>query len=395
MAKSKRTTRRKPLRRIKAKTDKPKVYRKWLRESPRLKAALAEAERRFGGLPYVHGIGLGRKYCESDNRGGSCPRSTLGLCVTIWVREKVDVAQLPQSERIPKYLTVNVKGLERPVRVMTDIVTVGDNNINEDGGEEAGDEWPTAGDVRPGARHTCSIVAVRSASGHFAAGAAKLGTTGAIIEVGTSVYGTTAAHTIIPVSKGKHRAPSHPRGFGVRNQAWIRIQPSAFFPGTIRVGPRIRDALLFQVPNDLATTSNDVWPPNFHGWFATDQDIKAALKTDDLSGFVWVERNGKRLKRPCSLWDSSDNFRRRPNGILLEYTFVWKYKFQSNQNRHRTKGGDSGACVFIPSADGSEDRLLGLHFFRKGDVACAVDAENFLRDVGGTPGTDFTFAAQL
>ncbi len=393
MAKSKRTARRKPLRRMKAKTDQPKTYRRWLKKSPRLKAALAEAERRFGDLPYVHGIGLGRKYYESEERGGTRPHSTLGLCVAIWVKEKVNTTELPQNERIPKYLMVKVRGHERPVRVMTDVVVVGDNNINNDNdGEEAGDNWPTAGDVRPGARHSCSLARIGSRRGRFADGDAKLGTTGALIKIGTDAYGTTAAHTVISVSKGEHNAPSHPRGFGVKGKDWIRIQPSAFFPGTIRVGPHIRDALLFLVPNSFTAAGDDVWPPDFHGRLATDEDITATLDTDDLSGFVWVERNGERIKRPCSVWQGSGSVRRRTTRALLQYSFVWMYRFRSDGDQHRTKGGDSGAGVFIRAANGSEDRLLGLHFFRKNDVAYAVDAENFLRSTAGVPGIDFTFA---
>ena len=392
MANSKRTVRRKPLRRIKTNTDQPEIYQQWLGKSPRLKAALAEAERRFGDLPYVHGVGLGRKYRESEERGGTRPRSTLGLCVTIWVKEKVDVAQIPQSERIPKYLTVNVTDRDRPVRVMTDVVVVGDNDINDDDGEESGDNWPTAGDVRTGARHSCSLVAVESSSGRFAVGEAKLGTTGTMIEIGTSVYGTTAAHTIFPVSHGKHNVPSYPRGFGVKGRDWIRIQPSTFFPGSIRVGPHIRDALLFLVPNGLAATGDDVWPPDFHGRIATVEDITAAVDTDDLSGFVWVERDGERIKRSCSVWQGSGNFSRRKTRDLLQYSFVWMYKFRSYHDQHRTKGGDSGAGVFIPAANGNEYSLLGLHFFRKNDVAYAVDADNFLRAAVGVPNIDFTFA---
>ncbi len=389
MAKNKRIARRKPLRRIKTNTDQPKTYRRWLRKSPRLEVALAEAERRFGNLSYVHGVGLGRKYCESEKRGGVRPRSTLGLCVTIWVKEKVDIAQLPQIERIPKYLTVNVMGYDRPVRVLTDVVVVGD--IDDDS-EESGDNWPVSGDVRPGARHSCGLAAVGSSSGRFASGEANLGTTGAMIKVGTGVYGTTAAHTIISVSNGKHNVPAFARGFGVKGREWIRIQPSAFFPGSIRVGPHIRDVLLFLIPDGLATTRNDVWPPYFHGKIATSEDVTSAVETDDLNGFVWVERNGECIKRPCSVWQGSGNFRRKPTHALLQYSFVWMYKFRSNDDQHRTKRGDSGACVFIPSANGSEYRLLGFHFFRKNDVGFAVDAESFLRSAVGIPNFDFTFA---
>jgi len=306
-----------------------------------------------------------------EGRGGTYPRSTSGLCVTIWLKEKVDVAQIPKSERIPKYLTVKIKGQDRPVRVITDVVSIGNSNINNDGADEAGDTWPTAGDVRPGARHTCSLKAVSSAGGEFGNDEAHIGSAGAIVEVGTSVYCTTAAHTIISVSHGQQDAPSHPRGFGVKDQKWRRIEPSAFFPGSIRVGPHIRDVFLLRVPDNFVASGEGIWPPDFHGRFATNQDIEAALHTDALTGFVWVERNRRRVKRPCSLWRGSDDFRREPHGHLLEYSFVWMYKFLSDKKRDTTKKGDSGAGVFIPAVNVNECRLLGLHFFRDGAIACA------------------------
>jgi hypothetical protein len=374
--------------------ERPRAYRAWLREAPALRLALAEARKRFGHLEDVSGFGLGRKVVESTGAYGATPRRTGGLSVTVYVHGKKPEDELRPEERIPKTLLVQVPGEDTATRVRLDVVAV-DRPRREALRLEAGRAWPTAGVLTPGRCLACGRADVQPASGRFSeTDVVELGTVGALVELaGPRRFAISAGHVFVTTCQGETEAPGGDRAVGVSGKDWSKVSRLAFYPNSLQLGRRLRDAMLFQVPDALAIRRS---PEGFVGKLADVEDVRAAKDSDRAAGFVLVERKreGRRLpvKLPVKLDSGADGLEidlicdRHRHIRPMRYGFVWKLRF----TKERSMGGDSGAGVYIDSAVDGGPRLLGFHFMRDGEVSYAVDADTFLRSLVGDPARDFT-----
>jgi hypothetical protein len=365
----------------------------WFRKYPSLRLAYHEAKRRFGRLKEVYGIGIGRKFSERKGKYGPAPKKTGGFAVKIFVKEKRETHELQPSQRIPRSISVHPKGRSQKTRVLLDVVAAG--TAKQEGALQQGSGgWPTAKSIMPGRRFSFGNDVASRTSGAFQNGEAELGTTGALIEKNGDYWATSAGHVFVRTCAGRFNAPRGLRALGVDGNQWTAVPDTSFFPATISRRGMIRDAMLFLVPPAFVPSPRVTWPTDFRGELSTQEDIQAALMSEDSCGFIWVERSGSSVRADIDLQAGVPFFDTavtcEGSQIAFSYGFVWQMRFMTAM---QTIGGDSGAPVFLNGADGSL-RLLGFHFLAASDqgTAYAVDAKGFLRDVAGELNTDYRFA---
>lgn len=362
----------------------------WRQRYPVLSLAFDEARRRFGTLPGVCGFGIGRKFHESENCYSKNSSSNGGLCIMIFVDNKINSAELPRSHRIPSSITVQVPGKKVRCSVQLDVMAAGKPKLQA---ELHKHEWPTAGEMNVGRIFSFGYSLADEPNGVFERGEAELGTVGAIIKRGQKTFlAVTAAHVFINTCGEDLSAPQGDRKVGVQEKKWLRSPDRSFKPTTLGDSTLLMDAMCMAIIKDILPKRIS-WPPLFDYQLATYDDIQAAIYANEVGGFVWVERPGMPVEGlRLDLLAGLDEF--RPwvcPDKRSEYGFVWPYRFLDEF----TIGGDSGAGVFVPAHNKAAVRLLGFHFLCDEDSGrgYAVDARLFFnRTFRAALGKGYIFA---
>jgi len=357
----------------------------WFRRHPALKAAYAEARRRFEGRPGVLGVGIGRRFHESAN--GYSPQRDAhdGLCLKIFVERKRDA--VPRRERIPKWLVVSVPGRRKRVRVDVDVVAAGDpSRRREPARQDAGRAWPHHGLIDPGHLFAFGRAPAAQTPSPFRPSDAELGTTGALLRfVDGSKWAVSAGHVFTSPCDDRYGAPTTPRALGVRDATWDTTAADGFYPPTILGSIGIRDLMLFPVPPQfLPADGAATWPDGFDGTLATQADIERAILDERPTAFLWVDRYGARPRAlPVDLEAAIPVFEARVkcSGATRSFTYVTTWPLRFLPGAETTIGGDSGAPVFLWGEDNTTCRMLGMHFLEWKNHSFAMDARSFLREV--------------
>lgn len=355
-----------------------------------LEEAVAEARRRFAGIPGVCGIGVGRKFSESRGEYAKGDAALSELCVQIMVDVKRDSESLPRAHRLPKFILVPDPANGQRKRVNLDVLSVSRPVLQLSSHVHT---WPTAGVIEMGRIFVFGQQSADTASGRFDGGDAEIGTVGALLKRGGGVVlAVTAGHVFIDTCADDLSAPVDARRLGVQGKDWRRIPARSFKPSQlINDDSLVEDAICLAIPSDMVS-SDPQWPAGFDGMVAGVDDILAAIRSDGGRGFTWVERPGVANARlDIDLMTSIDDFSPIMCGSeRISYTRVWKYRYSGET----TVAGDSGAGVFIRTSDNASIRLLGFHFMldRDNEHGYAVDARSFLvAAFGGLPGAGYDF----
>jgi hypothetical protein len=365
---------------------------RFFRRHPALRIAFNIARRRFRDYPGVRGIGLGRRYIESEKRYHEGTSPFDGFCIKVLVARKIDIESLPPAMLIPRSIKVTPPGLRKQVEVFIDIVTAGNPRLQFSNGAIFSayyeHSWPT-GDrnyFEPGRIFTYSINPVNREHSSFSPDdERRLGTIGAVI-VGEDArhYAISSAHVFLDYCEGHYEAPSRRHGVGVRYRDWIRLGYGAETPYRIIDNyKRIFDVMALRLPKSshLIKEVGIGWPPNFQGKLADSDDYEVAIRSNYSNAFLWIERNGRSIRLPCDL-DSGINYlitnscgSSYPD---ISYPFAWPTRFLSDV---RPVQGDSGAGLYVPAASGNEVRLLGFHFMYdyKTCMGYSMSARSFFR----------------
>jgi hypothetical protein len=360
-----------------------------------LKKAYAEALRRFGNLPGVCGVGIGRRFLESEGRYHEKKSASNGYCIKVLVRHKQKPSKLKKREKIPCW--IGVGGRPRK-RVEVDVVSVAGIKSRKPGrlGEARGK--PTAGVVDVGRtfEFTRTTVVEQDLTPGFIPPQPKLGTVGAIVwtKNRTTFHAVSASHVVLEFCAGNLNAPADGRAVNVSDSDWYFVPANAYRPRTVQVASCIRDALSFKIPVSVRPPSVQ-WPDGFTGELATPADIDRAILSDRASGFVWVERRGSQRSRmiPVDLEMMVDPATLPVDCAGVEqamgFAQVWRMRFIPDPNKpeedQTTLGGDSGAAVFLWAENNSDCRLLGFHIYETPEQThtYATDAKWFLLQAFG------------
>lgn len=370
--------------------------RRWLNKYPVLKGALTRAQKRFGDLPGVLGLGIGRKYHESKKKYGAAPINTGGFCIKVLVERKK--ATLPQKEKIPRSLRVTIPGEKASYQVLIDVVALARSGekLGSHKKLQEGRGWPTAGVVTPGRLFAFG----RGTTDEYGMGFTKsqqvrLGTTGVVIKTRVGdYYAVSAGHVFAePCQKDTDR-PKGLRAVGVKDRSFIPVEGDEFFPSSIEDGGVISDVIGYRVPSSVLPEEFS-WPDGFTRELATQDDIeRAILEEGKRTAFVWVERG--EIDRPqaipvdleLKLTGFKDYVNCESGSVDLEYGTSWGLLYTSKE---KTMGGDSGAAVFVIAEDGFHCRLLGFHFLMSGGRSYAMDAKTFLEANFKNPQRELVF----
>lgn len=363
-----------------------------------LNRALEIAKKRFGDFDGVCGIGLGRKFHESTGAYGVAPELTDGLCVKVMVAEKR--ADVPRSQRIPRWIVVRRSGTSPGGRVLVDVVTVGRPRRQKPSAmrQQSGRGWPTAGFVGPGRIFVFGRKPASETAQPFPSSAnVEVGTVGAALRTKDDRYFvTSAAHVFCSPCSGNLGPPNGRFPLGAQGRSWIAIADSDFAPAHVSIGDRVYDAMLFEVPRAFIPSFADSWPDGFLEELASPEDIRAALRSDKTNGFVWVERIGysRPVRIPVDLHVELEDWKTMVacgNGVASMH-YGPSYALRFTGSGAKTIGGDSGAAVYIESADRTGYRLLGFHYLLSKDASYCLDARRFFADVlGVTVGDSVVF----
>ncbi|MCP4267216.1 MAG: hypothetical protein GY777_16875 [Candidatus Brocadiaceae bacterium] len=363
---------------------------RWFRAYPVLRIAYREVNLRFGKANNVFGIGIGRKYSESENRYLALPKSTGGLCIKIFVERKL--MEVDRDERIPAWINISVPGEEKKRRVLLDIVSVGGKVTNQPviaKLQRGKVRWPLTGKLNPG-----NLFAFRQYINNKPV--TKVGTTGVLIRYQDgSHFGISASHVFTDPCRNNYNSPVGECELGTLEDKWRSVRGGDFFPPVTKTSDCIRDVMRFPAPADFIP-DGVIWPDGFLKELATQNDIDRAVKAETVTGFIWVDRAGQRKKIDVDLEAGIPKFKIHitcdNNTRKMVYVMVWPMRFKGDTT---TLKGDSGSPVFLYSEDNSGCRLLGIHFLEveDGNHAYAMDAKSFFRDILlSTPNKDVWFA---
>lgn len=333
----------------------------------------------------VVGIGTGRRFSES--RGKYTRKSSRfgGLCIQIMVSRKRPVQEITKAQRIPKSIAIKLPNSEQGCRVPVDILTAGATRLQSATHRHV---WPTSGRFNVGRIFAHDRVrTANKQTGQFHARQAELGTVSAVLRLGENSYGVvTAGHVFLNVCSGFLDQPGGHRRIGVLGRQWWALPPNNLAPKSLQNGSWIMDATLMRVPKEKLPATV-IWPPLFDKRMATPDDIHAAIESDTVGGFVWVERgDGQCMGLPIDLQAGLEVFSPKvcPNRTT-PYRYVWPYRLIGGDSQ-QTIGGDSGAGVFIPALDKRGFcRLLGFHFLHDSEAmrGYALDANMFFKRLFG------------
>lgn len=352
---------------------------RWFRAYPVLRIAYREIKQRFGKTNNVFGIGIGRKYSESENSYLALPKSTGGLCIKIFVERKL--MEVDRDKRIPAWIDILVPGEEKKRRVLLDVVSVCGKDTNQPVIAKLQKDkvrWPLADKLNPG-----NLFAFKQNN------VTKVGTTGALIRYQDgSYYGISAGHVFTDPCGNNYNKPDGECELGILRNKWKNVSGGDFFPPDTKTSDWIRDVMRFPVPADFIP-DDVIWPDGFLKELATQNDIDRAVKAEKVTGFIWVERAGKRKKIDVDLEAGIPKFKIPitcgTGSREMTYVMVWPMRFKGDaiNGDVTTMKGDSGSPVFIYTEDNSGCRLLGMHFLavKNGSHAFAMDAKSFFRDV--------------
>lgn len=370
----------------------------WSLTDPTLQAAYEVAKKRFKKIPNVAGIGIGRRFLESQGKYAVCKNDGSQLGIKVFVLRKL--TSLSKKDTLPCWIKVKPPGRTRTVRIPVDVVAVkGKKKKGRAARQQSGRGWPTAGRVDVGHLFAFSKNAVANPPpAAFSPSDVSLGTVGALIRNpgNTVLHAVSSAHVFIQPCAGRFNSPIDNRAVGVGQSKWTLLPSGSFRPLTVAVNNHVRDALAFEVPLVFRGTPRH-WPDGFTGEFATPEDVQRAIAATTSTGFVWVERPNRDRPRmiPVDLQAIVEPLLLPVDceGSIVNVSYIQAWPFRFISPSDTTEEGDSGAGVFLWAENNSDCRLLGFHFMELGDHSYAVDARSFLTAaLGGTLGQDYFFA---
>ena len=363
------------------------VYRALLRRYPILRLAHAEAIERFLKLPGVCGIGIGRKFSETNNAYMKGNDATGGMAIKVYVTDKLESPK--RRDRIPKWIIVEDPENGAGRRVGMDVVTVGEPQMS------SGHGWPSAGAVTPGRIFAFGNIPANGTT--FST--AELGTPGAVVRHSNGIVAAiSAAHVFMPLCSGARQPPTDPRAIGVLDKYCRTLPAYSFFPADVRSNlgdDVVRDVMSFTIP-DAIVPGTFSWPSNFKRELARDDDIERALLATTPTAFIWVERDGNGpVMIPVDLESGAPRIQIditcNSTTVKMTYAMIWRMRFIDESKT--TISGDSGSGVFIWDENNVDCRLLGFHFIEWDNASYAADARAFFRGAFGTlPGDGIEFA---
>lgn len=373
------------------------AYLDWVFKSrPLLKAAYQQAMSRFKDLPGVCGIGIGRRFHETDGCYAPARTPNIDYCIKVFVRRKLK--KIKPKEKLPRWIAIRPRGSRRSARVGLDVVSVLSGGKGKPGRLTADSRGgPTAGMIDVGHLFACTTQTVPDPlPPGFSPEDANLGTVGAVVRSadGAVVHAVSASHVFIELCQGEVNAPNDKRAVSVAKSQWELLTAGSFRPLTVAMDSCLRDALAFRIPPNIRP-SLPHWPDGFTGELATQEDIERAILADSASGFVWVERRGLARPRmiPVDLEAMADPLvlpvHCQGGDKDLAFIQTWRFRFMTGPGRpadeQNTLPGDSGSGVFLWSENNSDCRLLGFHFYETDDQtqSYAADADWFLKQAFG------------
>lgn len=361
---------------------------------PALRLAQEELYQKLWDRPEIGGIGIGRKVSETTGETQSGREETGGYCITVTVNKKIPDSKLGESAKIPGEIRVTPPGKRKSVPVPIDILSM-PNQMTEAEFEENLEQArrrPTARKIRTGMLFAVSRNRQTQPGGNFSGDAWATGTAGAIVKVkdgnDTKYKVVTAGHVFS--GKGKSRLPNYSVGVGAyRKQIDFIRQPHHFDPDNIETLGELEDVAVMDC---LYSNFSNRYPTDVDKKLATSADWDEAMSSSIDGTYMLVERlqssgQGQWSKLPLDLVSTLPKFKFRVGNRRFITGFCW---VSSQLPGHYSKGGDSGAPIYIASqSDGvNKMRLLGFHFYRyrqrassdlvRGIYSLAVDARSNL-----------------
>ncbi|MBE7503163.1 MAG: hypothetical protein HS113_23335 [Verrucomicrobiales bacterium] len=380
----------------------------WGKAHPALPIALRFAQR-FLKWEGVVGLGVGKKLRGRSLRIVRPAGAPGGLCIQVFVTRKVSAAQIRRlgGEVLPKTIPVRLPGRKTPVRVPVDVLSASPY------------EAPSGGiQLESGRLRSLTVVGTTNVGRLFGifprpggnpASGLEAGTVGAFVRESTAqCHAVSAGHVFIPTSTPPWRIPTGDRTLHIANGVRTPLPRNQFVTRELGLPPDLLDAVVFRVPPPLDPAPPACsWPAEFDGELATATDTVRVGAEDREGSWLWVQRerqldpHGANAREPFRLEVNLIGLTPQPfervvlaTGRRIRYPEVWYYRYPlatladaDAENPWRVSvGGDSGAGLYVPAADGSDHyRLLGFHIYRErqnGDgpwIGYAVPAEQFLR----------------
>jgi hypothetical protein len=369
---------------------------------PVIIAALRYAREKFLAQANVVSIGVGRKFRERESKFAPLRNKRQPFCIKVYVKKKKPRSKLGPRTLLPKFIEVKVPYGSRRGRVPIDVVAVRTPRAQRSTGQFQGseqDRWPTddpANTVAAGRLITFGFRrAVSQPTGNFSDGEATLGTIGAVIETRNGTLAAiTAGHVFAIFCGGQFETPQDFRGLGAQGRKWWNLGMNAILPSTLRFGQgQLFDTAIFRIPQPIRPPLGNYWPEGFRGRMATTDDYAVALQRRPPNAALWIERNGRSEMLTCVLEGVVSPFGAKTcgnSGPQYLYPRVVQTRFLGTAPA--SIKGDSGAGLYITSADGNERRLLAFHHMFANGLAFAMLASDFFRNVIILePGSDFRF----